>query len=249
MPQTTLYHPPGQQRHLIPTSLTGGASTVAVIFGTNYSISLTGLAANTLYFLYWTGSALVFNTTVPSSYITLANPTYYLIGAFYSNGNSSVGFGSYVNIIGSPSTGVVPFVPVVRTNTGGGVANFSVAPTGYWMRTGGKLYWNAGFAVSSGGLTGTAGALIINGPTNLNGSQGGVSDGVLGSLAGHWNAQTGTTLTGGAAGSAFYVFTGTDVSLMKNVAAVIQLADCVQTFNPLVQIEVMAFTQQQIIEM
>lgn len=243
-------------------SLTGGASiTMAAssaspawltIGGQQYRIT-TSLAvttvissANTRYQVYavLSGGVPVLVISANQNSVGPAGYTSWkLVASYYTNGSSPVAFGSFVNIEGAPSTGLVPFVPVVRTNIASDVANFSSGPSGFWMRSGGKLYWNAGFATGGGGLTGTAGSLIINGPANLPGSQGGVSDGILGSLAGQFTVENFSPINGGA----FYVFSGTDVSLMKATANVMQLSDFnAAGINPLVQIECAAFNSTPI---
>lgn len=95
-----------QQKHIIPSSLTHNAGVItAVVNGVSYPVSLSGLTANTLYFLYLrinAGTAqLFFVTTVPSTY-RASFPEAKLVGAFYSNGFSSVAFGAFVTIEGIP---------------------------------------------------------------------------------------------------------------------------------------------------
>lgn len=65
------------------------------------------LTTNTLYMIFAqviSGAvALRISTFVRSSYLLL-NPNSELVGAFYSNGLVSVGFGTFVNIVGTPTT-------------------------------------------------------------------------------------------------------------------------------------------------
>ena len=95
-----------KDQYIIPESLTHNSGTIsATVNGVNYTCSLSGLTANTLYFLYLRSgqSNIQFVTTVPSSY-RASFPEAILIGAFYANGLSSVAFGSFVNIEGEPSS-------------------------------------------------------------------------------------------------------------------------------------------------
>jgi hypothetical protein len=92
----------------IPTSITHSLGQITATFpSASYNVNLTGLSANTLYFLYTRKvsnvASLVYSTTVPSTY-RVSFPDAVLVGAFYSNGLVSVGFGSFVNIEGVPST-------------------------------------------------------------------------------------------------------------------------------------------------
>lgn len=86
----------------IPLSLTHNAGQIEAEFSAaTYNVSLSGLTANTLYFLYTRKvsnvASLVYTTTVPSTY-RVSFPDAVLVGAFYSNGLASVGFGSFVDI-------------------------------------------------------------------------------------------------------------------------------------------------------
>lgn len=96
--------PSSRQNYLIPDSLTQNAGTIsAVIFGANYSVSIGTPAVNALTHLYWSGSALINSTLVPSTY-RIANPTHILVGAWYATSHSPTVFGSFVNIEGTPMT-------------------------------------------------------------------------------------------------------------------------------------------------
>jgi hypothetical protein len=54
-----------------------------------------------------------------------------LVGSYYSNGLSPIGFGSFVNIEGVPKTGSIEYIPSCTLNT-----NISSGPNGYWERDG-----------------------------------------------------------------------------------------------------------------
>lgn len=100
-----------KDQYIIPESLTHSSGTIsATVNGIGYSCSLSGLTANTLYFLYLRPSQanIQFVTTVPSSY-RASFPEAVLIGAFYASGGNSfngntVEFGSFVTIEGPPKT-------------------------------------------------------------------------------------------------------------------------------------------------
>ena len=123
-------------RYVIPTSLTHSSGTItAVVNQVGYSVNLSGLSANTLYFLYLrinSGTTqLFFSAIVPSSYRASFSEAL-LVGAFYSNGNSSPAFGSFINIEGVPKTSnEIPFVGSgTWTNT---------TYSGFWERDGKNL--------------------------------------------------------------------------------------------------------------
>ena len=101
------------------------------------------LAANTLYMIYAQlvgGSVqLRISTAARSSYLT-SNPTSELIGAFYSNGLSVPELGSFVNVIGIPTTGR----PVVSIATWS-ISGFATAPLAAWSRRGRLMDLTLGF--------------------------------------------------------------------------------------------------------
>jgi hypothetical protein len=109
------------QRYLIPKTLSHSGGIITASFETNttvggsYQVTLTGLTANTRYFLYIRHSgitpSLFFATTTPSLYRVLF-PDAVLVGAFYSDGMSPVAFGSFVNIEGTPVTDWISYQPV-----------------------------------------------------------------------------------------------------------------------------------------
>lgn len=102
------------KKWMIPDSLTHNAGVItAILNGTPFTANLTGLVANTRYFIYFVpGVGLVYHTAPPS--IGPGVSSYILIGAFYSNGGpptlssvaaTAIAFGSFVNISGVPKTG------------------------------------------------------------------------------------------------------------------------------------------------
>ena len=100
----------------IPDSLTHTTGTISAVFGsTTLNVAISGLSANTLYYLYIRKvsgvTSLVFVNTVPSTYRASFSDAV-LVGAFYSNGLASVAFGSFVNIDGPAQTGPIPYLPV-----------------------------------------------------------------------------------------------------------------------------------------
>lgn len=124
------------------------------------------MAANTLYMIYAVLSAGVpelristnVNSVGPAGFVA-----WKLVGAFYANGNSSVGFGSFVNIEGSPETyQAVSFLPTFTTDTG--TMTNSVL-TGTYMRRGQfiKCFWRLEYS----GATGTWTVLNAFVPNNI----------------------------------------------------------------------------------
>lgn len=118
------------------------------------------LVANTLYMIYAVVNSGVVDLRI-STNVNSAGPagfsSWKLVGAFYSNGASSVAFGSFVGIEGTPESDWITFDP-----TGTWVANTSYF--GRWKRTGTNLELQ--FRVSTSGAP-TAASLVINFPTNL----------------------------------------------------------------------------------
>lgn len=97
-----------KNKYAIPDSLTHAMGAITATFGSSsYPVALSGLSANTLYFLYLRINSgnleLFFSTSVPSVYKNSFQEAV-LIGAFYSNGNLVVEFGTFVNIEGPAST-------------------------------------------------------------------------------------------------------------------------------------------------
>jgi hypothetical protein len=99
-----------KRSHQTPDSLTHSAGTISAVFGsTTLNASLSGLTAMTLYYLYVRKvsgvTSLVYVTTAPQAMRALFSDAV-LVGAFFADGMTSVGFGSFVNIEGSPESNV-----------------------------------------------------------------------------------------------------------------------------------------------
>lgn len=95
-----------KDQYIIPESLTHSLGVIsATVNGVGYTCTLSGLTANTLYFLYLRPGQvnIQFVTTVPSSY-RASFPQAILIGAFYSNNLTSVSFGAFISIVGIPES-------------------------------------------------------------------------------------------------------------------------------------------------
>jgi hypothetical protein len=101
-----------------PAYLTLGGQQYRVT--SNVSIAVGSPSSNTLYFIYAYLSggnvALDINSSVPSVYLT-ANSGRKLVGAFYSTGTASPGFGSFVNITGVPESNFFDYTPTSGWNT------------------------------------------------------------------------------------------------------------------------------------
>lgn len=97
-----------------------GAESVLTIGGQQYTlassiqVALPSLSANTLYMVYAVISGGV-PTLVISQNVNSVGPSGYaawkLVGAFYADGQTSVGFGSFVNIEGVPESGLWTITP------------------------------------------------------------------------------------------------------------------------------------------
>ncbi len=99
-----------KRSHQTPDSLTHATGTISAVFGsTTYNVNLSGLSAMTLYYLYIRKvsgvTSLVYVTTAPQA-MRASFSDAVLIGAFFADGLTSVGFGSFVNIEGVPTSNV-----------------------------------------------------------------------------------------------------------------------------------------------
>jgi hypothetical protein len=161
-----------KEKFLIPDSLSYSSGIVtAVIYGQNYTVSLGTLTAAGTYFLYWNNLALAYSATVPSSYRS-SNPGALLIGAFMADAASTPAWGSFMNIDGVPTAGLMPFQTALTTNAGANAVTLNATavtnPAGFFQRLGDKVWFQCGFRNGSGGAaTGTAGQLTLAAPTNL----------------------------------------------------------------------------------
>jgi hypothetical protein len=114
--------------------------------------TLPTLAACTLYMVYFVNGgspSLVVSTNVnsvgPAGY-----STFKLVGAFYANGLTSVGFGSFVNLNGTPTTKWMGYTPSI-TSLSGTVVNYTTNFN--YRRTGSTVYIKG--EVSFTGASGT----------------------------------------------------------------------------------------------
>jgi len=140
--------------HLIPNSLSHSGGTITAVFNSGTrQVVLSALTANTLYFLYLrtvSGTpTLFFVTTIPSTYHASFSDAI-LVGAFMANGLTSVSFGSFVNIEGTPTSDEIQFNSTM-TNGGNGVLN------AYYVRRG-KLadifwYFSVGSSIPTGSMS------------------------------------------------------------------------------------------------
>lgn len=96
------------KKFLIPDNLTHAAGTISAVFGSaTYSVALSSLGANSLYYLYIVpGGTLVFSAN-PNSLGPMGYTSWMLVGAFMSTGNSPVVFGSFINIDGVPTSDAI----------------------------------------------------------------------------------------------------------------------------------------------
>lgn len=132
-----------QKKYSIPDSLIHNSGTITATFNSvNYSVTLSGLATNSLYFLYVRSvlgvTQLFFTASVPSVY-RVSYPEAILVGAFYANGLSPVAFGSFVNIEGIPTTAnEVPFNLSPLFSGGNGTA--TVSGTNTYIKSGANVF-------------------------------------------------------------------------------------------------------------
>ncbi len=80
-----------------------------------------------------------------------------LVGSYYTNGLASIGFGSFVNIQGVPTTNKIDYLPTGDWDT-------AVTYTGFWSRTGDELEADSDVLVTG---TPGPGAQIFDLPVNF----------------------------------------------------------------------------------
>lgn len=164
-----LAKPLAQQRSLsgklwmIPNSLSHSAGIITALIGsTTYSCTLSGLVANTRYQLYVVpGSTTLQFSTRENSLGPLGFTSWILIGSFYSNGLSSVTFGSFINIDGVPKT-----MNAVVTQVTWSITGFTIQPVMAWERHGRNWAFTTGFQKDGSAGVGAVG-LKLDLPTNI----------------------------------------------------------------------------------
>lgn len=92
-----------------------------------------------------------------------------LVGSFYSDGLSSVGFGDFVNITGTPETGPIPFeMEVQAVTTDPSKSNSPDRDEAFFVRNGRKVSFSYNFQASTGtGGTAGSGTYMFQLPGNL----------------------------------------------------------------------------------
>lgn len=97
---------------------------------TTLVVALPALTANTRYQVYAVisaGSPVLVISQNENSVGPVGYNRWKLVGSLYANGLGSVGFGSFANIEGSPTTGAIAHLPTTNVTT-------NTTPTGLWMR-------------------------------------------------------------------------------------------------------------------
>ena len=127
------------KKFLVPDSLSHSAGVISAVFGsTTYSVTLSGLGSNTIFYLYIVpGGTLVFSTNV-NSVGPAGQTSWILVGAFMSTGNSPVAFGSFINIDGVPISD-----PIIQAGNGLIFTGFGSPPAvveGHIARRGSYLH-------------------------------------------------------------------------------------------------------------
>jgi len=158
----------------------------------NIDVLLPTLAANNLYFVYaiLSGSSLTLSISQNVNSQGPGTTTWRLVGAFYANGNTTVGFGSFVTIDGVPTSADIYFIPQLQCSNGGNITLNStnvINPQGFWKRIGSMMHYYSVFRNgTAGSATGSGGGVMIGVPTNLEiaGGQASLSDGNFGQYIG-----------------------------------------------------------------
>lgn len=156
----TLSHSSGSI-FLAPSRLTIGGQQRPVLSTLSRSISAdVTMAANTLYMVYAVVDSGVVQLRI-SPNVNSAGPAGFtawkLVGAFYSNGLVSVGFGSFVNIKGAPET-EAPIQHIPSVNFTGATLSGSFFRSGSTLKVTGRALFTAG-------ATGTFSVNFLNGMT------------------------------------------------------------------------------------
>jgi hypothetical protein len=173
----------------------------------NLSVALPSMTANTRYQVFAVQSGGVVslvisqneNSVGPAGYVS-----WKLVGSLYAN--EALSFGGFLNIKGVPSSDEISHNASLSTSGGSLTLNptGAVQPVGYWKRIGDAIEYLQSWKNGSGGAaTGTAGNLLISGPTNLicnNANR--PSDGNYGPFIG---VTHGYNVTEGAVSSGVYV--------------------------------------------
>lgn len=122
-------------KFVLPTmSHSGGTITATFSNGSSLSRLISAdvtLVANTLYMVYLVtsgGTAALRISTNVNSVGPAGFTTWTLVGAFYANGLSSVAFGAFVNIVGTPVSGLIPYLPTFNGSPSVDSVDFK------WMR-------------------------------------------------------------------------------------------------------------------
>lgn len=121
---------------------------------------LSSLTAFTMYYIYLVlnGSTLQLVSSTNVNSVGPGYTWYRLVGAFISDGSASSVIGSFVNIVGRPSSEWISFTPVI---TNGGTVSSNA---GKHRRGGDSMEIQVATVYTS---TGAAGLLVYNIPTNI----------------------------------------------------------------------------------
>lgn len=131
--------------------------------------SLPSLTSTTLYFVYavlFSGSPALRISTNVNSVGPAGFNSWKLVGAFYSNGLSSVGFGSFVNIEGRPETELIPFTAIIKGVTSDPTEGGSVVKESWFTRDGKDTIVKFSYTQATGGTAGS-GQYYVPPPENL----------------------------------------------------------------------------------
>lgn len=102
------------------------------------TVALPTLTANTRYQVFAvisSGDVILVISTNENSVGPTGYTSWKLVGSFYSNGLSSVAFGSFISIRGSPKTGPIYFDPNINSQGLGTLTNLN----SYYIRDGSKI--------------------------------------------------------------------------------------------------------------
>lgn len=174
-----------------PAYLTIGGQQYKIT--TQLSVALPSLSANSRYQVFAVQTAGVVslvistneNSTGPSG-----RSSWKLVGSFYSDGNASVGFGSFANIEGAPTADWVNYTPTITGSTSNPSKGTILMDQAFWRRIGDSMQIRYQYRQTSAGGAGS-GAYYFSLPSGYS--------------AGLAKTHYGPTLTGsmtGAAGTA-----------------------------------------------
>lgn len=217
---------------LAPSILTIGGRQLETTSLIN--VALPVMVANTRYQIFAVQSAGVVSLVISSNENSVGpagEVAWKLVGSFYSDGLSSVGFGSFLTISEAPTSNWIAH-DTSFTSSGGGAVTLNATgasqPWMRWRRHGDSVEVGYGFKNGSGGAaSGAAGGVKFLLPATIAYSnESAVSDLLLGNYVG--SAHLPAVVTPGA--GAYFIYSLTDLSIGYNTTNPVQVGNITANF-------------------